>query len=259
MPLKITHVPAITFSQHQEKSVWNRSPSWSLMDTPAHKAAGNDKQKLKVVAWLNSVIDRLKGWTQSHCQKLFVEKELIELCYRARETFWKNNVKLEMAFYCMPLCAVISDKIICMHGGISEDLVDLKQLDKVERPCDIPDIGVIADLTWADPDHSIQMYNESFRGAGRVFGTEAVKKFLKMHNLELIVRAHQVVDDGYEFFADRQLVTIFSAPSYCGTMNNAAAVMTIDEEMVCSFTVMRPDLKKEKDNKSPAAGAPVPT
>uniref|UniRef100_A0A1I7UCE4 Serine/threonine-protein phosphatase n=1 Tax=Caenorhabditis tropicalis TaxID=1561998 RepID=A0A1I7UCE4_9PELO len=153
----------------------------------------------------------------------------------------------QMAFYCMPLCAVISDKIICMHGGISEDLVDLKQLDKVERPCDIPDIGVIADLTWADPDTSVQMYGESNRGAGRFFGPEAVKKFLAMHNLELVVRAHQVVYDGYQFFADRQLVTIFSAPFYCGTMDNAAAVMTVDEELVCSFTVMRPNLKKIKD------------
>lgn len=157
----------------------------------------------------------------------------------------------QLAFYCMPLCAVVSDKIICMHGGISEDLVDLRfeisaikvyahyfgyrQLDKVERPCDVPDIGVIADLTWADPDATIQMYAESQRGAGRVFGAEAVKKFLNTHHLELVVRAHQVVMDGYEFFADRQLVTIFSAPSYCGQMDNAAAVMTVDEELVSYF------------------------
>lgn len=323
------------------------------MDTAAQKASDNQKQK--VVEWLKDLIVRFKGWTQSTCQKLFKEKELIELCYRARETFWKNNVKLElrapinlcgdihgqfedllalfeltgwppehkylflgdyvdrgpfsieaisllftyqvlypdkvsllrgnhesrpvnmqygfflecrkrysvalydafqMAFYCMPLCAVISDKIICMHGGISEDLVDLKQLDKVERPCDIPDIGVIADLTWADPDPTIQMYGDSNRGAGRVFGPEAVKKFLSTHNLELIVRAHQVVNDGYEFFADRRLVTIFSAPSYCGQMDNAAAIMSVDEELVCTFTVMRPDLKKDKDKKSPL---PAPT
>uniref|UniRef100_A0A1I7THW8 Serine/threonine-protein phosphatase n=1 Tax=Caenorhabditis tropicalis TaxID=1561998 RepID=A0A1I7THW8_9PELO len=142
----------------------------------------------------------------------------------------------QLAFYCMPLCAIVNERIICMHGGISEDLVDLKQLDKVERPCDIPDIGVIADLTWADPDPNIQMYAESVRGAGRVFGPEAVKKFLSTHRLELVVRAHQVVMDGYEFFADRQLVTIFSAPSYCGQMDNAAAVMSVNDEMVRSLT-----------------------
>uniref|UniRef100_A0A8R1EX17 SER_THR_PHOSPHATASE domain-containing protein n=1 Tax=Caenorhabditis japonica TaxID=281687 RepID=A0A8R1EX17_CAEJA len=89
-------------------------------------------------------------------------------------------------------------------------------------------------------------YGESPRGAGRSFGADAVKNFLKLHNLELIVRAHQVAQDGYEFFAERQLVTIFSAPSYCGQYDNAAAVLSVDTDMVCSFTIMRPDLKYDK-------------
>ncbi|CAI2295164.1 unnamed protein product [Caenorhabditis sp. 36 PRJEB53466] len=320
---------------------------------PGPKTPGSDRQKQKVVAWLNTVVDRLKTWSPGNCQKLFIEKELIELCYRAREHFWKNNVKLDvevpisicgdvhgqfedllalfelngwpsdnsdrcvkylflgdyvdrgpfsievismlfalellypdkvfllrgnhesrpvnmqygfylechkrystalyeayqLAFYCMPLCAVVSNKIICMHGGISEDLIDLAQLEKVDRPCDIPDIGVIADLTWADPDEKTHGYGDSPRGAGRSFGADAVRQFLAMHNLELIVRAHQVVMDGYEFFADRQLVTIFSAPAYCGQFDNAGAVLLVDENMVCSFIIMRPDQKKEKNAK----------
>ena len=31
----------------------------------------------------------------------------------------------------------------------------------------------------------------------------------------------KVVEDGYEFFAKRQLVTLFSAPNYCGEFDNA--------------------------------------
>jgi serine/threonine-protein phosphatase PP1 catalytic subunit len=48
----------------------------------------------------------------------------------------------------------------------------------------------------------------------------------------------QVVEEGYEFFAKRQLVTIFSAPNYCGEFENAGAMMSVDETLMCSFQVM---------------------
>lgn len=47
----------------------------------------------------------------------------------------------------------------------------------------------------------------------------------------------QVVEDGYEFFAKRQLVTLFSAPNYCGEFDNAGAMMSVDESLMCSFQV----------------------
>jgi hypothetical protein len=46
-----------------------------------------------------------------------------------------------------------------------------------------------------------------------------------------------VVEEGYEFFAKRQLVTIFSAPNYCGEFENAGAMMSVDETLMCSFQV----------------------
>ena len=49
----------------------------------------------------------------------------------------------------------------------------------------------------------------------------------------------QVVEDGYEFFAKRQLVTLFSAPNYCGEFDNAGAMMSVDETLMCSFQVSR--------------------
>ena len=54
----------------------------------------------------------------------------------------------------------------------------------------------------------------------------------------------QVVEDGYEFFADRQLVTIFSAPNYCGEFDNAGAMMTVDETLMCSFQILKPEDKR---------------
>ncbi len=64
-----------------------------------------------------------------------------------------------------------------------------------------------------------------------------VTKFLNRHDLDLICRAHQVVADGYEFFAGRQLVTIFSAPNYTGDFDNAAGMMEVDVDLMCKFAV----------------------
>ena len=57
---------------------------------------------------------------------------------------------------------------------------------------------------------------------------------------EAVVLRAQVVEDGYEFFAKRQLVTLFSAPNYCGEFDNAGAMMSVDETLMCSFQVRLP-------------------
>ena len=62
--------------------------------------------------------------------------------------------------------------------------------------------------------------------------------FLSQNNLSLIVRAHQVVEDGYEFFHERSLVTLFSAPNYCGQFDNAGALMMVKEDLTCSFVIL---------------------
>ena len=69
------------------------------------------------------------------------------------------------------------------------------------------------------------------------FGPDVVGRFLIKHDMDLICRAHQVVEDGYEFFSKRQLVTLFSAPNYCGEFDNAGAMMSVDESLLCSFQV----------------------
>jgi len=64
--------------------------------------------------------------------------------------------------------------------------------------------------------------------------------------MDLICRAHQVVEDGYEFFAKRHLVTLFSAPNYCGEFDNAGAMMSVDETLLCSFQILKPAEKKKQ-------------
>lgn len=111
---------------------------------------------------------------------------------------------------------------------------------------DIPDTGLLCDLLWADPDKEIVGWGENDRGVSFTFGEDIVAQFLRRHDLDLICRAHQVVEDGYEFFARRQLVTIFSAPNYCGEFDNAGAMMSVDDTLMCSFQILKPAEKRQR-------------
>jgi serine/threonine-protein phosphatase PP1 catalytic subunit len=89
----------------------------------------------------------------------------------------------------------------------------MDQIKRIMRPTDVPDTGLLCDLLWSDPDKDIVGWGENDRGVSFTFGQDVVAAFLKRHDLDLVCRAHQVVEDGYEFFAKRQLVTLFSAPN----------------------------------------------
>ena len=150
---------------------------------------------------------------------------------------WRNFTEL---FNFLPVAALIDDKILCMHGGLSPDLRNLNSISEITRPTDIPDSGLLCDLLWSDPDKETLEFDENDRGVSWVFGEKIVNEFNRKNDLDLIIRAHQVVDDGYEFFANRQLITIFSAPNYCGEFDNSAGIMIIDDALTCSLKVLRP-------------------
>lgn len=176
----------------------------------------------------------------------------------------RYNIKLWKTFTdcfnCLPIAAIIDEKIFTMHGGLSPDLNSMEQIRRVMRPTDvchhsiyfnlsavraslvltyeqIPDCGLLCDLLWSDPDKDITGWSENDRGVSFTFGPDVVSRFLQKHDMDLICRAHQVVEDGYEFFSKRQLVTLFSAPNYCGEFDNAGAMMSVDESLLCSFQV----------------------
>ena len=147
----------------------------------------------------------------------------------------------------------------------------------IRRPLrDIPENSLACDLLWSDP-YEGSGFAPNDRGISHVFGADEVcpllrpisalriltfkrflpfkiwpvreltslvfvqlEKFLDENSFDLVCRAHQVVPDGFEFFANRMLVTLFSAPNYCNEFDNAAAIMIVDQDLTCTFRVLRP-------------------
>lgn len=147
-------------------------------------------------------------------------------------------------FNTLPIAAIIDERIFCTHGGLSPQLLssdsDMDEIRSIKRPTNIPDAGLLCDLLWSDPEPDMEGWGANTRGVSFTFGADVVAKFIKKHGLDLVCRAHQVKEDGYEFFAGRKLVTIFSASNYCGEFDNAGAIMSIDDTLLCSFKILKP-------------------
>ena len=86
-------------------------------------------------------------------------------------------------FNCLPIAAIIEDKIFCCHGGLSPDLQNMEQIRSIMRPTDVPETGLLCDLLWADPDKDVDGWAENDRGVSFTFGSDVVNKFLNKHNL----------------------------------------------------------------------------
>jgi serine/threonine-protein phosphatase PP1 catalytic subunit len=149
---------------------------------------------------------------------------------------WKTFIDL---FNCLPIAACIDDKIFLVHGGISPYLSSVEDLTRIRRPTDVPEQGLLCDILWSDPTTSKKPWDVNERGVSCTFNEKSLNNFLRKNDLDLVCRAHQVVEDGYEFFGNKELVTVFSAPNYMGQFDNAAAIMLVDENLMCSFKIFK--------------------
>jgi serine/threonine-protein phosphatase PP1 catalytic subunit len=116
----------------------------------------------------------------------------------------------------------------------------MDEIRGIRRPTEIPDYGLLNDLLWSDPSETATDWEDNERGVSYCFGKAIIHEFLNRHDFDLVCRAHMVVEDGYEFFNERTLVTVFSAPNYCGEFDNFGAVMSVNEELLCSFELLKP-------------------
>jgi serine/threonine-protein phosphatase PP1 catalytic subunit len=86
------------------------------------------------------------------------------------------------------------------------------------------------DLIWSDPTNLYEGWTENDRGVSISFGGDVVTNFLKNHDISLICRGHEIPYNGFQFFADKKLVTICSLAKYCDIYNNTSAVMMVDDK-----------------------------
>lgn len=107
-----------------------------------------------------------------------------------------------------------------LHGGLfSKDGVTLDDIGKIDRNKEPPEDGEMCEILWSDPAMTPGR-GPSQRGIGVAFGPDVTEKFLSDNNLKLIVRSHEVKENGYEVTHDDKLITVFSAPNYCDSMGN---------------------------------------
>ncbi|CAH2039024.1 unnamed protein product [Thlaspi arvense] len=158
----------------------------------------------------------------------------------------KARKKINILFNHLPLAALIEKKILCMHGGIGEHVKTLEDIANIRRPVYPDSISasrVVKDLLWSDPteNDSVLGIRANTRGKGVVsFGPDVVKDFCERNKVDMIIRAHQCVLDGFERFAQGQLITVFSAPYYCGKINNAGAILVIGRDLMVVPKLIHP-------------------
>ena len=147
-------------------------------------------------------------------------------------------------FNWLPISAIVNERILCMHGGLSPELHELNNIKQIVRPTEVPDEGLLCDLLWSDPESDAKDWAPNNRGISVLFNEKLIEKAIDELNIDLICRAHQVVENGYEFFAQRKLVTVFSAPNYCGEFDNHGAFMTVNKDLMCGFKVLQAEIKE---------------
>ncbi len=204
-----------------------------------------DEKKPSFVIFLGDIVDR--GPKQLEClllvlslkilypKKYFILKgnhETLEMnqYYGFFQEFnqkFNKQIKFDeilMIYNILPICAVINSVIVCLHGGIPQDIEFLKKLkDKKTRDFKTFSNSIaqgIFQIMWNDPKSEIRGFIESFRGSGvKFFGEDVFNEFMEANNLKHLIRAHEWFSEGFKWFFKRRLLSIFSSANYRGSFS----------------------------------------
>lgn len=131
----------------------------------------------------------------------------------------------------LPLLTLINEDYLVMHGGlISNPSMTLKELKEQVTKLANPREGVEMELLWSDPQES-EGFGTSKRGIAFQFGPDITAKFCETNNLKAIIRSHEVRMGGYSEEHDGRCITVFSAPNYCDSTGNKAAVINVKDKL----------------------------
>jgi diadenosine tetraphosphatase ApaH/serine/threonine PP2A family protein phosphatase len=152
-------------------------------------------------------------------------------------------------FDLLPIAALIDGDVFSVHGGLSPRLRLLERINLVDRKVEIPTEGLLADLTWSDPEElpPDKKWMKSKRGAGFLFGKEATKEFVHLNRLAVVTRSHQIAREGYQwYFGDPgstypgRVLDVWSAPNYAYKEGNLASFLKLRCDGGEPFDLERP-------------------
>ena len=184
-------------------------------------------------------------------------KEEVRHKYGNEKLFGKFNA----VFQKLPLAAIVKEKVFVVHGGLPRHENGQVKVDTIRQlafDAEPRERSIMSDLLWSDPqdDYGIAM---SPRNVGVLFGPDVTQRFLHANNLDLIVRSHELCADGYRIQEGGKVVTIFSAPNYCGRCGNLAAFARFNSDLKMTIrqfpATARPASPGSKVSKSPVSSA----
>jgi len=132
-------------------------------------------------------------------------------------------------FDLLPMAALIDNKVFSVHGGLSPNIKIIESIYLLDRQEELPSSGALCDLCWSDPESDVDEWRVNERGAGYIFGKKQVDEFCYQNRLDLITRSHQLAINGYQWFFNEKLITVWSAPNYMYRAGNKASVLKYEK------------------------------